>query len=324
MATGKRRIRVVAGWPAIGAALAWLAVAAPSAAAADGDRQTAARKTEQATAAYNIGRYEEAARLYEEAYLAVPDPDLLFNIGQAYRMAGRPEQALTSYKSYLRVAPPNPKVRPQVEARVAELEKIVADTKGSQAAPPPSLLPGSGGAPVAAGPAAGVQAAAGGGRAGWTFGVGLGLGSLQAECDTCRDSFEAGGLHGHAGWLWRPSLSFEVDVWGMVHSEGALTVHQTLAVVAARYWVLPRLWLKGGVGVASAGYRWSAALLNFEDRTENKPGLMLAAGYELFERRGMAVDAQLRYGTGLYEKNVGDAYVVKAHSLMLGAALNWY
>ena len=42
----------------------------------------------KATAAYNLGRYTEAAKEYETAYEKTLDPNMLFNVGQAWRLAG--------------------------------------------------------------------------------------------------------------------------------------------------------------------------------------------------------------------------------------------
>jgi tetratricopeptide (TPR) repeat protein len=79
-------------------------------------------RTKKANAAFNLGSYDEAATEYEAAYRTVPDPALLFNIGQSYRLGGKPDKALIAYKSYLRTAPANASNRAQVEARLRELE----------------------------------------------------------------------------------------------------------------------------------------------------------------------------------------------------------
>ena len=107
-----------------------------------GQKEDAARAEVAAgTAAYNLGYYDDAARHYEEAYRQVPDPALLFNVGQAYRLAGKPDRAITAYRSYLRTAPADAANRVQVEKRIPELEKLLAEMKSAQTAPPPGTLP---------------------------------------------------------------------------------------------------------------------------------------------------------------------------------------
>lgn len=117
-----------------------------------GQREDIARSEVAAgTAAYNLGYYEDAARHYEEAYRQVPDPALLFNIGQAYRLAGKPDRAVTAYRSYLRAVPADAANRVQVERRIPELEKLMDQMRSEQTAPPGETLPT---APPAASPPA--------------------------------------------------------------------------------------------------------------------------------------------------------------------------
>jgi len=117
-----------------------------------GQKEDAARAEVAAgTAAYNLGYYDDAARHYEEAYRQVPDPALLFNVGQAYRLAGKPDRAITAYRSYLRTAPADAANRVQVEKRIPELEKLLAEMKSAQTAPPGGTLPTA--APAATPPA---------------------------------------------------------------------------------------------------------------------------------------------------------------------------
>jgi tetratricopeptide (TPR) repeat protein len=90
-----------------------------------GPGEDAARAhTKTATAAFNVGSYAEAAAEYERAYRLVPDPVLLFNIGQAHRLGGNAEKAIVAYKSYLRTAPADAPNREQVEKRIEDLEAI--------------------------------------------------------------------------------------------------------------------------------------------------------------------------------------------------------
>jgi hypothetical protein len=186
--------------------------------------------------------------------------------------------------------------------------------------PPPAPYPAPGGAY----PTPTITATAPYVRQGLTFGIGLGVGSLVADCEECDSSFEAGGLHGHVGVMVSPRLAILGEAWAMAHSNGFLTVYQNLATIAARAWLTPQLWVQGGVGAATAGYRWRGFFVDREDRTESSPGITAAVGYELPIRPNMALDLQLRAGTGFYDKDPVDGYVVKGHSVALGAGLAWY
>ncbi len=83
-------------------------------------RAVAKAHFEKGSVLYDLQRYEEAAAEYEAAYEAKQDPALLFNLGQAYRLAGKRDRALQSYQHFLRRLPQAPQ-RADVERRIAEL-----------------------------------------------------------------------------------------------------------------------------------------------------------------------------------------------------------
>lgn len=111
-------------------------------------RDQARDHAKQATIAYNLGNFEEAAGHYENAYRLVQDSALLFNIGQAYRLAGKHDKALAAYKGFLRTSRPEDPNRAIVESRIADVEKALAESRKAAA---PALTPSSpaGGAPQA-------------------------------------------------------------------------------------------------------------------------------------------------------------------------------
>ena len=75
----------------------------------------------QGTRHYELGHFQEALTEYEAAYMEVPDPAFLFNIGQCHRKMGHDKEAISFYKSYLRNAPNAPN-RADVQKRINELE----------------------------------------------------------------------------------------------------------------------------------------------------------------------------------------------------------
>src|SRR3954463_15750178 len=58
---------------------------------------------DDAVSYYALGRYAEAAPLFERAFEIKHVPALLFNAAQAHRFAGHTERAITLYESYLRL-----------------------------------------------------------------------------------------------------------------------------------------------------------------------------------------------------------------------------
>lgn len=92
------------------------------------DARLARQHFEDGSRLYDLGKFRDAAREYEEAYKLKPDPALLFNIGQAYRAASDAPQAVTAYKSYLRRLPEAPN-RSEVEAHIAKLQQSIDEAQ---------------------------------------------------------------------------------------------------------------------------------------------------------------------------------------------------
>ncbi|HUL64690.1 MAG TPA: tetratricopeptide repeat protein [Burkholderiaceae bacterium] len=59
-------------------------------------------------AAYNAGRYREAAGAFAEAYEQKPFPQILYNIAASWEKAGDKQRALENYRLYLTMAPDAP------------------------------------------------------------------------------------------------------------------------------------------------------------------------------------------------------------------------
>jgi hypothetical protein len=157
------------------------------------------------------------------------------------------------------------------------------------------------------------------GRAGLTIGIGVGAGHLECAGEYCNGVTEAGGLDAHAGVVFRPYLAVVGDVWAMAHTEDRLTVSQSMATIGPRVWLLPRLWLSAGIGVARASYNYDAEIVEIEDSTEWNPAGMAAFGVELLSGDKFALDVQMRTGTGFF--NDGDTRI---YNLSLGIGANWY
>ena len=83
-------------------------------------------------AAQAAGDYDQAIALYQKAYEQIPHPLMLFNIGQAQRLAGRDEQALDAYQKYIAADPKGPKVK-EAKAFIVEIEPRVAKARAEAA-----------------------------------------------------------------------------------------------------------------------------------------------------------------------------------------------
>jgi tetratricopeptide (TPR) repeat protein len=120
--------------PAILALLLAAALAAARPAAGQ-PADAAQRHFERGEALYVQGRYDEAIEELTHAYELSRAPELLFNIAQAHRMAGRCREAVIGYETYLRRAPRGRRAA-DARALLAELGPC-ADAPASAAASPP-------------------------------------------------------------------------------------------------------------------------------------------------------------------------------------------
>lgn len=66
-------------------------------------QETARELYDRATAQYALGKYMEAAVIFESAFELKPDPAILYNAAQAHRLANNKARALELYMSYLRL-----------------------------------------------------------------------------------------------------------------------------------------------------------------------------------------------------------------------------
>lgn len=106
------------------------------------DERTAAREHfARGTKAFDLGQYDEAIREYMEAYKAKDAPEILYNIGQAHRLAGHNAEALRFYKVYVTKVPQAPN-RDEVLRKIEELEKVVEhERRATHNLPPDQTLP---------------------------------------------------------------------------------------------------------------------------------------------------------------------------------------
>jgi tetratricopeptide (TPR) repeat protein len=103
------------------------------------DKQRARALYDEGLRHYNVAEYPAAIDAFKEAYLLSGDPELLFDVAQAYRLSGDCEQALRFYKNFLRENPHAANLT-EVNAAVARCEQPPAPAPRA-VAPAPVLPP---------------------------------------------------------------------------------------------------------------------------------------------------------------------------------------
>lgn len=98
------------------------------------DKGAAKQHYQRGTMLFDLQRYAEAASEYEKAFESWDNAALLYNIGQAYRLAGNLKKSIAAYRAFLRRVPNAPN-RSEVEARIAALQQKIEEPA---ATPPPA------------------------------------------------------------------------------------------------------------------------------------------------------------------------------------------
>jgi len=156
-------------------------------------------------------------------------------------------------------------------------------------------------------------------RQGLILGGGIGLGHVSCDGADCSDVNEAGGLNLQVGGLLAPDLGLMVDAWGMSHRDGdSATFTHTILTGAIRYWLVPRLWVQGGVGIAQATWDYNSDVVDFQSKSDTVPAIMGGVGLELLSMPTFAMNLELRGGTGFFEDDT------RVRNLSLGIGVDWY
>jgi tetratricopeptide (TPR) repeat protein len=95
---------------------------------------------QSATAFFAVGEFAKAADEYQQAYTLKPDPALLYNAAQSYRLAGNNERAIILYKNYVSLYPDQANVD-EVRNQIAKLKDAIAAQENAKNNPPTNTVP---------------------------------------------------------------------------------------------------------------------------------------------------------------------------------------
>ena len=167
-------------------------------------------------------------------------------------------------------------------------------------------------------------------RNGWVLGIGpVGGVPINNDCDGCEQSPMTLGMAMQVGRMLTPRLALMLDTHAVAVGQADVevagisttSVVQGVAAIALQYWPSERLWLKGGIGHGEA--QGTVAVLDaFGGSVDLKAeetgfGMLLAAGYEIYQGGLFALDLHVRYaGMHLEPKYRGN--------LALGLGFAWY
>lgn len=160
-------------------------------------------------------------------------------------------------------------------------------------------------------------------RRGMTLGFDVGIGSMEAEsgpirCDGCQGDQAAGSLGFWIGAMLNPrfALLFHGSITGQdLDESGDETLINATALVAAKWWLSRRVWIKGGLGYASLTISTPAG---DEGLAEGGAG-MLGVGFEAVHKHNFALDISLTATSSTFEE-IDDTIT----SGILNLGFNWF
>jgi tetratricopeptide (TPR) repeat protein len=107
-------------------------------AVAQSDDELAKRYYKLGEELYNRADYEGAYKQFQQSYEISKRPALLFNMARCQESLGQHEKAIELLTEYLSSNPDN---RTVIEARIANLRRLVERKRQEQASPPPATAP---------------------------------------------------------------------------------------------------------------------------------------------------------------------------------------
>lgn len=134
------RLRLTACLAALGLAAGVAIADEPPPERSTSDLEEARSRYELGIKHYNLGEFGAAIAEFKAAYELSGEPDLLFNIAQAYRLKEDYKEALFFYDSYLRLRP-DAANRADVESRIAATRKLLEEQKQLQESLPQGVIP---------------------------------------------------------------------------------------------------------------------------------------------------------------------------------------
>lgn len=166
-------------------------------------------------------------------------------------------------------------------------------------------------------------------RSSFMLGGGLGLGGMAFSVDGNKEASynDATGLQLAFGGMVSPRFALGVDItWLFARDDGngidaELRVFERAIGAWARFWVLPRFWVGGGIASVRAG----ASYTDGEDLpTYDGAQLHGEAGFELLHQVHWSIDLSLRLAAAGYGDEADVNGSLASNSVALLATFAWF
>jgi hypothetical protein len=166
-------------------------------------------------------------------------------------------------------------------------------------------------------------------RSSFLVGGGLGLGGMafSVEGEKAASYNDATGLQLAFGGMVSPRFALGVDVTWLFARDDAngldaeLTVFERAIGAWARYWLVPRFWVGGGIASVRAGASYTDGE---ELPTYDGAQIHGEAGFELLHQLHWSIDLSLRLAAAGYGDEVDVGGSLASNSVALLATFAWF
>lgn len=172
---------------------------------------------------------------------------------------------------------------------------------------------------------------------GFMAGIGLGFSSFGFDCDACQDNRRGGvGIDFQLGWFLNPrmALMYDANFWGRTDSEEYSYYERSriagIQSLALQFWVMPQLWIKGGIGIATDQTTTTVNGFREQQDINNGAGFTFGAGFEVVQMGNFAFDISGRFNAmtldtdvPVSENNVFEEQGAKASTVSILFGARW-
>ncbi|HTR55199.1 MAG TPA: hypothetical protein VMJ10_31165 [Kofleriaceae bacterium] len=155
-------------------------------------------------------------------------------------------------------------------------------------------------------------------REGIFGGFGAWGGNISCNGSDCGGFSAAGGGSGHLGYMFNRQLGILIDVWALTSKSGNVGLTFLTSTVDVRFWVLPILWVQGGLGNGHA----IVHVDGFAAASGDVPVGEVGAGVEVLRGRNWDLDVVFQVAQGTSTNDSGGSST--GRSTGLGVQLTWY
>ena len=163
---------------------------------------------------------------------------------------------------------------------------------------------------------------------GLMFGFDFSVGGMSSdrvgsiECFNCDFQPLSGGFGIYGGFVLNPRLAIKGDLRATAQTldaNGTAYLIQTTLMAALTYWITPRLWIEGGLGVATLSVSIDDGYTAGDETVDNGGAAEFAIGFEVARHQRLGIDIHFRGISGSYD-GIND----QIFAGMVGVAFTWF